>query len=183
MHIVHIGPQDGLPDLEPCYDSLIKHFCSQHPNVHWCLIKAQIRQESLFSPVAISDTGPVGLGQFTWRTWDARRPGKDRRDIFEMVGAMVEEMNDLLRWAWSHGAHDLDAWRFALGAYNAGQGNLVKCQQIVAAQNVDPAQWGNMPHALLQVVGPNKTEEVTSYVARIMEWAETYMRIAEDFVA
>ena len=48
---------------EDRYDSLIYYYAEMY-GLDWSLIKAQIRQESNFNPVAISPAGAAGLAQF-----------------------------------------------------------------------------------------------------------------------
>ena len=176
MKPIHIGPQDALPDLQPCYDGLLQWHCA---NVNaappWMLMKAQMGQESRFNPLAVSPTGPVGLFQFTAATWgDYSQPGDDRRDIFKMTGAAVRYMRALVLWAVNHNVSGDDVYRFALGAYNAGQGNLLKAMKAAEKSGADPWLWGNIPSALLGIVKPAKIEEVTSYVNRNMEQWKAY---------
>jgi len=169
MKPLPIGPQDALDDLEPCFDGLIQFFCAAHPEVPWTLVKAQIWQESRFNPLAVSPTGPVGLGQFTKATWDDFRPGRDRRDVFYMAGAMVEYMERLLRWGSDRGAVAADVPRFALAAYNAGPGNIVKCQEWASKEGADPMQWGNVRASFPPVLGPLKAVETAGYVHVILD--------------
>jgi peptidoglycan lytic transglycosylase F len=175
MRVVRIGAQDALPDLEVCWDGLIIFHSNNTPGAApWRLIKAQIRQESAFNPLAQSPTGPIGLGQFTANTWMARRPGKDRRDVFEMAGAMVEEMSSLLKWATNHGVVGEAQYRYALGAYNQGQGNLGKAMILAANEGADPTEWGNIPHVLNDIIGPARTAECVQYVNNIMQFWAAY---------
>lgn len=175
MKELRIGPQDALPDLEPCFDSLIKFHCGNTPEAPpWRFVKAQMKQESAFNPVAVSPTGPVGLGQFTRLTWEGRRPGKDRRDVFDMTGAMVEEMSHHILWARARGCAGPHVYRFALACYNAGAGNVTKAMQLAANQGAGPFEWGNIPHVMVDIVGAAKVAEVTDYVNKVMAYWASY---------
>lgn len=175
MRVVRIDPQDALPDLAPCYDSILQFWCANTPGAPpWKLMKAQARQESAFNPLAKSPTGPVGLFQFTRLTWEQYSPGDDRRDIFKASGAAVRMMRDLYSWAQTHGVSGEQIPRFALGAYNQGQGNVTKSMQWAATQGADPANWTNIPPGLASIIGPGRTAEVVNYVNQIMAFWNEY---------
>lgn len=167
--------------LEPCFDGLFQFHCANTPGAPpWLFLKAVAKQESMFSPWAVSGTGPVGLGQFALATWQARRPGKDRLDVFEMTGAMAEEYASHFHWARQHGVSESQIPRFALGCYNAGIGNITRAMLAVSAENMDPLEWGNIPHTLVQIVGPMKVEEVVNYVNNIMEFWARYEHPSQE---
>lgn len=175
MKILPIGPQDALDALEPCFDGLIQHHVNNTPGAFpWLLMKAQCWQESRFNPLAVSPTGPVGLYQFTRPTWiEWSMPGDDRRDVFRATGAAVRYMARLGAWVRTNSVTGEQVPRFALACYNQGQGNVRKAMEMCAVQGADPLQWGNIPHCLLPIIGPNRTEEVVGYVNAITErWAK-----------
>jgi membrane-bound lytic murein transglycosylase MltF len=175
MKDVRIDGQTGLPDLESCYDGLLQYHCqSVNAAPPWKLMKAQMKQESRFNPLAVSATGPVGLFQFTASTWkDYSQPMDDRRDIFKSTGAAVRYMRSLMAWAVNHNVNGEDVYRFALGAYNAGQGNLLKAMRAADAAGADPWLWANVLSSLAGILTPGKLSEVTDYVDRVMaQWKE-----------
>lgn len=175
MNKVAIGPQTDLSDLENCFDALIRHHVLSTPGAApWLLMKAQAWQESRFNPLAQSPTGPLGLFQFAKLTWsDWSMPLDDRRDVFLATGAAVRYMASLWKWAATNSVTGDQLPRFALAAYNQGMGNLRKAMEMCAIQGADPLQWGNIPHCLLPIIGPARTEEVVLYVSAIMErWAK-----------
>jgi membrane-bound lytic murein transglycosylase F len=176
MKLLKIGPQDALDDLEPCFDGLIQFHCANTPGAPpWRLMKAQCWQESRFNPLAVSPTGPVGLFQFTKATWgDWSKPGEDRRDVFVATGAAVRYMVNLTDWAKRHSIAGEEVIRFALGAYNQGQGNVGKAMALAANQGADPAIWANVATMMVQVVGDKRAAEVINYVIAILVRWEKY---------
>ena len=177
MNKVSIGPQGDLSDLEPCYDGLLQYHCSNNAGApSWLQMKAQCWQESRFNPLAVSPTGPIGLFQFTKVTWvEWSMPMDDRRDVFKAAGAAVRYMTKLTGWARQLGVVGEQVPRFALGAYNQGQGNLRKAMEMCAVQGADPLQWGNIPHCLMPLIGPMRTEEVVTYVNAVLDRMALYI--------
>lgn len=177
MNKVSVGPQSDLSDLESCFDGVLKFHCYTTPGApDWRQMKAQCWQESRFNPVAVSTTGPVGLFQFsavTWAEWSM--PGDDRRDAYLNAGAATRYMAKLTAWARQHGVAGDQVPRFALGAFNAGMGNLRQAMEAASKAGADPLQWGNIPHSILAIVGPAKTEEIVNYVNRILERLAFYI--------
>ena len=169
-------------NLEACLDGLINHL---RGDLRFALLKAQIAQESAFDPFAKSPTGPVGLTQFTRVTWNDVMPGIDiakRVDIYYAILAQVKYMDKLIKWAWTLAApSDIEA--FALAAYNAGQGNIRRCQLEANHRGTHPELWIDVRDCLPTIVGPQKAHETQGYVDRILSKAHQYEGDADGLAA
>lgn len=164
-------------NLEPCLDGLIEHL---RGDLRHALLKAQIAQESAFNPFAVSPTGPVGLTQFTRLTWQDVMPSVDiskRVDIYYAILAQVKYMSRLVQWAMTL-AQPADVEAFALAAYNAGQGNIRRCQAEAHHRGRHPEVWADVSDCLTTIVGPAKAHETQEYVTKILAKAAEYERIA-----
>jgi soluble lytic murein transglycosylase-like protein len=106
---------------EDRYDSLIRYYADKHEVSPWQLLKAQIKAESAFNPMARSSAGAMGLTQFmapTFNEWVSRlnivnpNPYNPEHSIHCQAAYM--------RWLLDQFAGNLDR---AIGAYNFGVGN------------------------------------------------------------
>ncbi len=107
--------------IEDRYDSLIRYYAEINNFAPWLVLKAQIKAESGFNPMARSFAGATGLAQFmptTFMEWSARlliaspNPYNPEHSIACQAAYM--------RWLLDQFAGNLDR---ALGAYNFGVGN------------------------------------------------------------
>ena len=100
---------------------------SEEFGIDAALIYAIMRQESMFDPVAVSVSGAVGLMQLMPLTadWQAKRLGKDVRDVFR------PETNITLGVAYLRYLKRL--WKGDLvrviASYNAGEGNVKRWKE------------------------------------------------------
>lgn len=138
----------------------------------WLLVKEQCRAESNFNPNAVSDQGAVGLMQLMPDT--ALEMGiRDRKNPEHSIRGGVEY---LVRHCWRvfKLERGLERWRFALGAYNAGVGHIVRAQELAVDRGLDPARWVSIVQTLPRITGPENAEQTTNYVAKIMRRYEEY---------
>ena len=106
---------------EDRYDSLFQFYAQEHDIVPWQLLKAQVKAESSFDPMARSTVGAIGLAQFmsgTFSEWSTRlhianpNPYNPEHSVNCQAGYM--------RWLLDNFQNNVDR---ALGAYNFGVGN------------------------------------------------------------
>jgi membrane-bound lytic murein transglycosylase MltF len=160
-------------NLESCLDGLIEHL---RGDLRHALLKAQIAQESAFDPFAKSPTGPLGLTQFTRATWEDIMPGhppEDRVDIYYAILAQVKYMTRLVQWSATR-FQPADVEAGALAAYNAGQGNIARCQAEASHRGHQPEVWAFVRDCLPTIVGPQKAAETQQYVDKILTHAAIY---------
>ena len=102
------------------YDSLIRFYAERH-DMSWLLLKAQIKAESAFNPMARSSAGALGLAQFmpaTFAEWATNlliaspNPYNPEHSIQCQAAYM--------RWLLDQFAGNRER---AIGAYNFGVGN------------------------------------------------------------
>lgn len=134
----------------------------------WKLWKAQLWQESLLNPAAVSPAGARGLAQFMPGTWrDAVRalglsPVVSPHDeIAIAAGAWYMAKQ---RKAWTAKRTALERHALGLASYNAGLGNILKAQASCGGARL----WVDVLRCLPAVTGARNARETTSYVERIM---------------
>lgn len=155
---------------EDRYNSLIQYwwdfFAVPQGDVDWRLVKEMIRQESNFDPRAISPAGAHGLLQIMKGTWN-----KDAEYIryWDNPEENLRVGIGHLWYLWKLFAKEsgLERWGFALGAYNCGQGNVIKAQGILKERGRAENLWANIASVLPEVTGQRSAETI-GYVDTIM---------------
>lgn len=125
---------------------------------------AQLYQESLCNPSAISPAGAAGLAQFMPATWREAQAhfgirASPHDDIAIEAGAwyMMRQMA-----VWRSPRPQIRRWELALASYNAGAGNIIRAQG-----ECDGARdWDDILPCLPDVTG-HHARETTQYVVRI----------------
>lgn len=159
--------------LEHVYDQIIKQIVSIYPKVDRMLVKAVIKHESAFNPVAQSPVGARGLMQ-TMPTTDKWIDGED--DGFDVLGNINDGCKYLQYlydfWNLRGYSHEL-LMQLVIASYNAGQGNILKA---TAQAEVDeqPKTWGGIAAVLHKVTGPRSLETI-QYVERVMSSWKAYV--------
>jgi soluble lytic murein transglycosylase-like protein len=105
------------------YDSLIMYY-AERAGVDWLLLKAQIRAESAFDPMARSIAGAAGLAQFmsaTFEEW-SQRLGIANANPYNPEHS-IHCQAEYMRWLLDRFDGNVDR---AIGAYNFGVGNELK---------------------------------------------------------
>jgi soluble lytic murein transglycosylase-like protein len=154
------------------YDSLIAYLFEQEAarlgfdeTVDWHLVKAQVRAESAFDPEAVSPVGARGLLQIMPATWganferDAFNPEKNLARGIEHLGFLWGMFKDEQGW---------ERWRFALGAYNCGQGHVIEAQKRLAKVGRPTDSWLEIAQVLPTITGPANAKQTTEYVRAIV---------------
>jgi hypothetical protein len=128
---------------------------------------AQLYQESLCDPAAVSPVGAAGLAQFMPATWreTAARLGVDATphdDIAIEAGAfyMMQQMG-----IWRAPRPHFERWQLALASYNAGAGNIIGAQTKCGGAR----DWSDVQPCLQGVTG-HHSRETTTYVVRTKRW-------------
>lgn len=153
------------------YDDIIKYAVESYmPTVDWRLFKAQLYQESLLVPDAVSHAGAKGIAQFMDPTWaevsrDMNLPA-NTSPFKPMVAipAAAFYMNKM-RNGWTADRQEADRHSLALASYNAGFGNLLSAQSEAGGAN----DYATIVHSLHLVTGRHAYETKT-YVRRIWRY-------------
>ena len=131
----------------------------------WHLAKEVIRAESAFNPRAISPVGAKGLMQLMQGTWGEGFE-KDWMNAETNMHRGIAHLWYL--WKLFRDEHGTERWKFALGAYNAGQGNVIKAQLVLKARGKETDVWENIAEVLPQITGDHSLETI-NYVKKISE--------------
>jgi len=141
------------------------------PGQPWKLWKAQLYQESLLNPDAVSPVGATGIAQFMPGTWDQiiremgwNAAGVDRRMAGPAIEAGAFYMARLKR-AWISPRPDEDRLKLAQASYNAGMGNILRSQQRCG----NPAGYEPIMECLHLVTGRHAAE-TRGYAPAIFRW-------------
>lgn len=156
------------------YNSLIAHYWDfagakygfrDDDSVDWRLVHRQIAKESKFDPKATGPTSDKGLLQLSPQLLanlpiDPFNPEENLRVGINHLG-----------WLWNlfNKERGLERWKFALGAYNAGQGNIIRAQAIAESRGLAPDQWDSITQVLQEVTGTRNAGITTDYVKTIVD--------------
>ena len=151
------------------WDSLLQYWAFAH-GLDWRLIKAQAIQESGNNALAVSECGAQGLLQLmpmtaaTLGVTNPFDPDSNLRGGIFYLRDQYRHFPEIL--------DELERWKFALAAYNAGRGNVNRAIQIAKTKNADWQQWQNVAAQLPAVTGRNSGQTI-AYVDKIMQhWQE-----------
>lgn len=166
-----ISPTEAASLFSDRYDVVIadsvKRWWPDRPQ--WRLLKAQLYQESLLEPDAVSPAGARGLGQFMPKTWEE----VSRQLGYGMVSPHVAELSieaaayymARLRKNWPEPRPVDDRHGLALASYNAGLGNLLKAQRACGSAKL----YHEIMDCLPAVTG-HHARETSTYVERVWRW-------------
>ncbi len=153
------------------YDELIQSSTEKFfPESHWLIIKAQLWQESLLNPNAMSPVGAKGIAQFMPGTWSdiIKQMGfPDNASAFDpdyAIPACCYYMSKLYN-KWTAPRPKYDRYALTLSSYNAGFGNLIKAQKLSGGSNL----YCNIIEKLPNVTGDNAKETI-NYVDKIFKY-------------
>ena len=130
------------------YGPTIKRYAGRY-GLDWRLVLATMKQESGFSPSAVSHRGATGLMQIMPVT------SEELSRIFKVED--ISHPNDNIRGGVYYlrklynlfpGADEGDRIRLALAAYNAGIGRIYDAQELAAYFDQDPMAWESVKNAL-----------------------------------
>lgn len=153
------------------YDDYFRKFTKRYfgPGFSWRVFKAQAMAESGLDSTATSNVGARGLMQIMPATFDlirAHRPDfKSVLDAQTNISAGIAHDRDL--WKLFHAIEsDRDHYRFMMGAYNAGEGTIMRAQRVARAASQDPTTWHGVA-AVAPEVPRWRYHETLGYVSRI----------------
>jgi soluble lytic murein transglycosylase-like protein len=113
----------------------------------WQYFKAQGLAESGLEPNATSRVGAKGIMQLMPGTY-AMIKGK-RTDMGEITdpewniaAGIAHDRGLYLRWK-DHSSHE-ERLRFMFGAYNAGEGTILRAKRVAQAEQLDERTWSNI---------------------------------------
>lgn len=152
------------------YDNTIKHATTLFlgNEYDWRLLKAQYFQESRLDPLAVSDAGATGVGQFissAWTQWTkvSGYSGCKRTDPIASIHTGAAYMHWLIgQWKWER--PQMDRLLLAMASYNAGLGNILKAQKLQG----DPSLYADIMKGLPMITGRKKSNETITYGRRIL---------------
>ena len=158
------------------YDSLIRVHADSL-GWDWHLLAAVIYQESRFHIEAVSPRGAAGLMQMMPRT-AAHYGVTDPLDPEMNIAAGAQLLGNLIRRYYKVGDNMTERYKYALAAYNAGNGRIDDCIAVARHLGVDTGYWINIVNHVLPVMaqeeavaqtgaarlGPFKGIETTFYV-------------------
>ncbi|MDA0115511.1 transglycosylase SLT domain-containing protein [Vibrio sp. 2art] len=133
------------------------------------ILKAQLYQESLLDPQAVSYVGAAGLGQFMPATWAevSAQLGFEEVSVHSPVHnieAAAYYMAGRLN-VWKSPRPMSDRLSLAWACYNAGCGWIIKAQKLCG----NPAPYKDIIRCLPQVTG-HHSKETKTYVERIWRY-------------
>ena len=136
------------------------------------ILKAQLYQESLLKPDAVSYVGAAGLGQFMPATWAevSRKLGYQGVSVYSSehnIDAAAYYMSGRLKM-WRSPRPMSDRLSLGWACYNAGCGWILKAQKLCGNPNL----YNEIIKCLPAVTGKHSKETIT-YVERIWKyWVE-----------
>lgn len=166
-----MGSEDGTLLKTDRYNSLIMYYWQEASRAYrftdadWRLVWCQIKAESNFNPKAESPVGARGLMQIMPKTW-----GDNDLDEIWNPESNIKRGVDHLGFLWNMFKEEsgLERWKFALGAFNCGQGWVIKAQAVLKAKGRPTNQWKDIVEVLPGLIGPANAREVSGYVGKII---------------
>ena len=163
----------SLTSISP-YDDIVKRNAAAM-GWDWRLLSAMIYHESKFINESCSDRGAVGLMQIHNETYSV-----DTLLIPEVnISIGTKYLTYLSGMFAEHGADSVECLKFALAAYNCGEGNVLKCIKTAEELGVDPTRWDNIVSIIPEVPGFHGKQTI-AYVREVLdtynEYSEVYPR-------
>lgn len=168
---------------EDRYDSLIRWYwwlTAQRfkfdDSVDWRLFKAVIKQESSFNPNAQNPrSGALGLSQMM-AAEDLAIDGRRNADNPEVA---IREGLVVLAGKWSIFRAEVgrERFRFACGAFNGGERDIIRAQELLKAKGQPTDQWVYVAMMLPEIKSAEAARENVDYVRTVFDtydaWAPT----------
>ena len=154
------------------YDDIFRKYSKRFfgPGFDWQYFKAQGMAESGLDPRARSRVGARGIMQVMPGTYDLiRKARRERMGSIESpewnIAAAILHERDLWLSLEDHPSAEERA-RFMFGAYNAGEGAILRAKGLARAERLDEHAWSSIERVAPQVQRWRYTETLP-YVRRI----------------
>jgi membrane-bound lytic murein transglycosylase F len=146
------------------YDNLIRA-AADSIGWDWRLLAAVVYHESRFHNDATSHKGARGLMQIRSSRYTAEELANPARNI--SVGARyLHRLEGMFP-----GATPMESIKFALAAYNMGEGKVARLISQAEAQGMDASRWSNVAKLLPQ------GHHTVSYVNNVLDTYQYYSRV------
>ena len=171
------GKMTQFPDMQALttlspFDDIARTYADRYA-FDWRLVVAQMHQESLFNPAAVSDKGAQGLMQILPGT--AQELGfSDVHTPAHAIHAGVLYMKKLRDRFESNVPIEERTW-FALAAYNAGYSRIKRARKLAEKKGLNPDKWfGHVEQAMRRLPGCHCGQTI-AYVHEIRNLYDTYV--------
>lgn len=147
------------------------------PNVDWRFLKSLCWVESNFRPNVESSVGAIGLCQLMPATFEQYRnafndsPDTDPTNPNYNVKYAAAHMQFLIRF-WRSPRPEEDRLKLATASYNAGQGWLLRAQQLCSETNGQAILYNDIIICLPDITGKDNSTETINHVIRV--WRSWY---------
>ncbi len=161
------------------YDGLIREYASEL-GWDWRMLAAVVYQESKFSINSQSHRGAQGLMQVMPQT--GRKYGID--DLVNPENNLIAgtaHLKRLQKMLSEKGLSQEELIKFTLASYNAGEGRIMDCRRLAAAQGLDNCVWADIVKVIPMMredsiledesvkLGKFQGHETIAYVDNVME--------------
>lgn len=172
------------------YDSLIRVY-ADHLGWDWRLLAAVVYQESRFHIEARSRRGALGLMQLMPATSERFGSGEELNPE-ENIKAGAGYLKYLEKKFWKVGDNRTEKYKYALAAYNAGEGRIQDCISYARYRGVNPSYWDNVVKIIPEMsdpdtvalecikCGPFKGLETIRYVESVIGIYNEFCRICPE---
>lgn len=167
------------------YDEIIKRWAKER-DLPWLLVKAQIMQESMFRPCAVSSCGALGLMQIMPGT--GAELGFSKEDLF-VPEKNIECGTLYLQIQYDHFPeipNKNDRLKFSLAAYNGGRGYINRALKLARDTGTPHwIQWEissvflSSPHCFIKTTRKKRLwpdhKQIIDYVEKIWGYYQEYL--------
>ena len=179
-----------IDSLSP-YDEIVHEYADRY-SFDWRLIIAQMYQESLFDPLAVSYAGAEGLMQLLPGT--AEMMGvKEITDPVSNISGGIRYLDYLRNLFEDDDLLEEHIW-FTLAAYNAGYSRVSQARKLAVKMNLDSNRWfNNVEIAMRRLAKPYLKDGVKTricrcgqtvvYVREIKTLYNNYMQLTQSIKA
>lgn len=164
------GKAISLTSISP-YDDIVRQNAAAM-GWDWRLISALIYHESRFINESASDRGAVGLMQIVTEKISV----DSLLDPSVNIAFGMQYLTRLQKMFEDVAADSTENTKFALAAFNAGEGRILDCIHFAESKGVDPSYWENIVMVLPEMPGFRGTQTI-AYVRGVMETWEDYRAV------
>ena len=167
------GEDVSLSSISP-YDDLIRK-SARDIGWDWRLLSSIVFHESRFNITANSSRGAVGLMQIRSDKYsaDTLLDPAVNLSIGSTYLSRLEEMFG------TYAADTTERVKFALAAFNAGEGRILQCIKFAQEHGVDPSRWDNIVELIPEMTDFHGKQTI-AYVNGVLDTYEEYSRMYPD---